>query len=451
MNKKRILTGATAAAFVLTSAFGALGAEGVKPMYHVNVNGAYVEDAQVFVDGDNTVMLPLRAVTEEMGFTVAWNADTRLIELTRGAVYVTLTQDVDGYTFARTAPMKLGKAPVTIDDRTYVPESFIDEILMGEIAIETNGDINITYGDTEKQSTTDDQPASPTATITEIGVEVIVVDDAVKGPVRLGITDETVITDVDGKPLTMADLKVGMLLSVEYSETMGLSEPPFNAPIAIRVLPPLDEGMLVTPEVNGDVLQSVSAVLDVDTKEGWVLINDGQRDVCLNVVEDTELIGADGKEIKLDAMKKDVVVSATYSAMMTRSLPPQSAAISIVLTDMKPEDIEKQPEFMALSGKVVEVTEDQIAVLPKDKEDDVMNYVVLNVGDKTVFQDDAGKAIARKDIKAGDSVFVRHAMMMTMSIPPQTPAFVVELDKNGEDNIDDTKIDVEAFFAEDAE
>lgn len=465
MNKKRVLTGAAAAAFALTSTFSALGAEGVKPMYHVNVNGAYVEGAQVFVDGDNTIMLPLRAVTEEMGFAVSWNADSRLIELTRGPVYVTLTQDVDGYTFSRTAPMKLGKAPVTIDDRTYVPEHFFDEILQGGIAIETNGDINITYGEPTAQdgeNAAELQPASPTATITEIGEDEILVDDAEKGLVRLGITEETVITNTDGSPLTKADLKVGMLLGVEYSETMGMSEPPFNAPIAIHVLPPLDEGMAVDPEANGKVaiegVHSVSEVLEVG--EDWLLINDGQMDIRLNITDETILANAAnksvldnaaGETIALSDIKKGDVVDAIYSEMMTRSLPPQSAAKRILLTDLKPEDIVKPAEFMALGGKVVEVTEDQITVLPTDKEDDVMNYVVLNVGDKTVFQDDAGKAISLKDIKKGDSVFARHSMIMTMSIPPQTPTFVVELDKNGEDNIDETKIDVDAFFAEDAE
>lgn len=450
MNKKQILTGAAAAAFALTSTFSALGAEGVKPMYHVNVNGEYVEEAQAYVDGDNTIMLPLRAITEEMGFTVSWNPETRLIELTRGPVYVTLTQDVDGYTFSRTAPMKLGKAPVTVNDLTYVPENFFDEILQGTIAIETNGDINITYGE-ESQPADEEIAASPTATITEIGEKEILVEDAEKGLVRLGITDETAITDADGNTLTIADLEVGMLLDVEYSPIMGTSEPPFNAPTAIHVLPPLDPDMAVDPEEGENTiadLQTRAAVLEVG--EDWLLINDGKMDIRLNITEETVLKNEAGEEVKLADIQKDSVIDAVYSAAMTRSLPPQSAAKQIVLTDLKPEDMQ-QPEFAALGGKVIEVAENQITVLPADKEDDAMNYVVLNVGDKTVFQDDEGKAIEVEDIKEGDSVFARHAAIMTMSIPPQTPAFVVELDKNGEDNIDETIIDTEAFFAEDAE
>lgn len=450
MNKKQILTGAAAAAFALTSTFSALGAEGVKPMYHVNVNGEYVEEAQAYVDGDNTIMLPLRAITEEMGFTVSWNPETRLIELTRGPVYVTLTQDVDGYTFSRTAPMKLGKAPVTVNDLTYVPENFFDEILQGTIAIETNGDINITYGE-ESQPADEEIAASPTATITEIGEKEILVEDSQLGQVRLGITDETAITDADGNTLTIADLEVGMLLDVEYSPIMGTSEPPFNAPTAIHVLPPLDPDMAVDPEEGENTiadLQTRAAVLEVG--EDWLLINDGKMDIRLNITEETVLKNEAGEEVKLADIQKDSVIDAVYSAAMTRSLPPQSAAKQIVLTDLKPEDMQ-QPEFAALGGKVIEVAENQITVLPADKEDDVMNYVVLNVGDKTVFQDDEGKAIEVEDIKEGDSVFARHAAIMTMSIPPQTPAFVVELDKNGEDNIDETIIDTEAFFAEDAE
>ena len=448
MNKKQILTGAAAAAFALTSTFSALGAEGVKPMYHVNVNGEYVEEAQVYVDGDNTIMLPLRAVTEEMGFTVSWNPETRLIELTRGPVYVTLTQDVDGYTFSRTAPMKLGKAPVTVNDLTYVPENFFDEILQGTIAIETNGDINITYGE-ESQPADEEIAASPTATITEIGEKEILVEDSQLGQVRLGITDETAITDHEGNTLTIADLEVGMLLNVEYSPVMGTSLPPYNAPVAIHVLPPLDPDMAVDPDEGENSiadLQSRAAVLEAG--EDWLLINDGKMDIRLNISEETALTDEEGNEIAFSDIKKDSVIDATYSAAMTRSLPPQSAAKSIVLTDLKPEDIAAPADMVALSGTVVEITENQITVLPEGAEDDALNYMVLNVGDKTVFQDDAGKAIEKDAIQKGDKVFARHASMMTMSIPPQSPAFVVELDKDGTDGIDEAAIDVEAFFAE---
>lgn len=453
MKQKRLIAGVATAAFMATSAMSALGAEGVKPMYHVNVNGELVESAQVYVDGDNTVMIPLRSVTEQMGFTVTWNPESRRIELVRGPVYVTLTQDQDGYTFSRTAPMKLGKAPQTVNDLTYVPSNFFDEILQGEIAIETNGDINITYGEeaNDTDNTAEDVTAAPSATILEIGDHEILVDDAVKGQVRLGITDETAITDHDGNALGIDDLEVGMLLGVEYGDIMGMSEPPYNAPVAIHVLPPLDPGMAVDPENPEEGspiadLQARSAVLEVG--EDWLLINDGSMDIRLNVSEETALTNAKGEEIALSEIEKDDVVDAVYSAVMTRSLPPQSAAKSIVLTDLTPEDIAAPAEMVALGGTVVEVTENQITVLPEGKEDDVMNYMVLNIGDKTVFQDDAGKAIQKDDIQKGDQVFARHAGFMTMSIPPQSPAFVVELDKDGADGIDESAIDTEAFFAE---
>ncbi len=447
MKQKRLIAGVATAAFMATSAMSALGAEGVKPMYHVNVNGELVESAQVYVDSDNTVMIPLRSVTEQMGFTVTWNPETKRIELVRGPVYVTLTQDQDGYTFSRTAPMMLGKAPETVNDLTYVPSSFFDEILQGEIAIETNGDINITYGEETDGDIdidgTEDVTAAPSATIQEINGNEVLVEDSVQGQVRLLISDETKITDKDGNAITLEDLEAGMLLSVEYSAIMGTSEPPVNTPVSIQVLPALDEGMAVDPIAD---LQTEAAVLEVG--EDWLLINDGTMDIQLNVSEETALTNAKGEKITLADIEKDDVVDAVYSAAMTRSLPPQSAAKSIVLTDKTAEDLAKPAEMIALGGTVVEVTENQITVLPEGKEDDMMNYMVLNVGDKTVFQDDAGEAIQKDDIQKGDKVFARHAGFMTMSIPPQSPAFVVELDKDGTDGIDESAIDTEAFFAE---
>lgn len=73
--------------------------------------------------------LPLRAVCEALGFEVQWIEESRTIEIVKLPIYITCSPDRDGYTFARTAPMLLGSAPTIIDDLTYVPQNFIDEIV----------------------------------------------------------------------------------------------------------------------------------------------------------------------------------------------------------------------------------------------------------------------------------------------------------------------------------
>jgi len=64
-----------------------------------------------FVERDNTIYVPLRAVIEALGGTVGWNPVT-----------ATITLELDGETFAV-------QASVIIENRTYVPLSFFREVL----------------------------------------------------------------------------------------------------------------------------------------------------------------------------------------------------------------------------------------------------------------------------------------------------------------------------------
>lgn len=51
----------------------------------------------------------------------------------------------------------------------------------------------------------------------------------------------------------------------------------------------------------------------------------------------------------------------------------------------------------------------------------------LIASDKTLVMDSNHEEITLDDLKVGDDVFVYHSMAMTMSIPPQTQAFVIEV------------------------
>ena len=104
------------------------------PDSQIYVNDTLIEKTTKTV-GD-AQFLPLRAVCEALGFEVLWNEESRTIEIVKLPVYITCSPDRDGYTFARTAPMLLGAAPTLIDDLTYVPQNFIDEIVGATLEVE---------------------------------------------------------------------------------------------------------------------------------------------------------------------------------------------------------------------------------------------------------------------------------------------------------------------------
>ena len=85
------------------------------------VNGkAYEKDAAPVIMNDRT-LVPIRFVTESLGGTVAWNAETKEVTLV-----------IDGKEIKMTIGKvleKYGVAPVILNDRTYVPVRFVADEL----------------------------------------------------------------------------------------------------------------------------------------------------------------------------------------------------------------------------------------------------------------------------------------------------------------------------------
>ncbi|NLT20449.1 MAG: DUF4163 domain-containing protein [Syntrophomonadaceae bacterium] len=75
------------------------------------------------------VMIPLRQVTEKLGYTITWDGADRSVELYKGARWTKVKVGENQYFFAKVAPFPLEAAPVIINDRTYVPVSFLERIL----------------------------------------------------------------------------------------------------------------------------------------------------------------------------------------------------------------------------------------------------------------------------------------------------------------------------------
>ena len=194
--------------------------------YNLNLNGVDFDSPEPFDGEDGMLMLPLRALTEEMGFTVEWQGETGTIILTKGPLYITMNAFEDGYTFSRMAPAQLGTAPILKNGVTYVPANFVTDILGGAYRIDENNLIKI-Y----------DSELKDTALIQSVNAEEkqITVNDIVMGEVVLNIGEETYITDEEGTVVPFEELTEGLTLKVTYSEVMTMSLPPMNTPYTIVV------------------------------------------------------------------------------------------------------------------------------------------------------------------------------------------------------------------------
>ena len=73
-----------------------------------------------------------------------------------------------------------------------------------------------------------------------------------------------------------------------------------------------------------------------------------------------------------------------------------------------------------LDGKYKFIT---IGKVPKD----IYTYIKLVYSDETIILNHEYNEIGISDLKVGDRIVAFHSNMMTMSIPPQTSVYVIEL------------------------
>lgn len=85
------------------------------------VNNKKIEAPAAYTNEKGTVMVPLRAIAEALGYEVTWNNAQQSAFLGKA---ISLTIGLDSYNYMKTAPIQLGTAPTIVDGKTFVPLSF---------------------------------------------------------------------------------------------------------------------------------------------------------------------------------------------------------------------------------------------------------------------------------------------------------------------------------------
>lgn len=141
--------------------------------------------------------------------------------------------------------------------------------------------------------------------------------------------------------------------------------------------------------------------------------------VRLVVNRDTVIRDERGRNIRPAELERGMVVDAAFSAAMTRSIPPQAQAFSIRVTS--------RPNMNETTvGRIVEVNSRQNFIITAGNLNPA-SRIRFNVSRDTVILDASGRRINLSMLFPGLRVRVEHANFMTASIPPQTPAFVIQV------------------------
>lgn len=165
-----------------------------------------------------------------------------------------------------------------------------------------------------------------------------------------------------------------------------------------------------------------------DRRDAYVTISYGVMDrnrtmnmqvVTLVVGRDTLVRNSADRPISFRNLREGMIVNAVFSANMTRSIPPQSRAFSITV-------VREDNKSAFTEGRIFQV-DTQYEFFMTGDPFDINTQMRFNVSDSTVIRDRRGRRIRLRDLRFGDFVRVEHATFQTMSIPPQTTAFEVQV------------------------
>lgn len=141
--------------------------------------------------------------------------------------------------------------------------------------------------------------------------------------------------------------------------------------------------------------------------------------VTLIVDRDTIIRNERGNSVRASELERGMIINASFSSAMTRSIPPQAQAFFIII-------VSRRQRKQTTVGRIIEVnTRNDFILTIRDA--NLASIIRFNVTPETVILDPIGRRIRLSSLRPGLRVRVEHAAFMTASIPPQTTAFEIRV------------------------
>ncbi len=184
--------------------------------------------------------------------------------------------------------------------------------------------------------------------------------------------------------------------------------------------------------LSENVMRVENAVIEqvnvANKRTGYVLISIGNSDhtgqntldqIRLNISRNTMIISENGEPMNIDDLTTGMRIDAEFSSAMTRSIPPQTNAYRIIV-------LANEHEVDITMDRVVSVDTDN-GFITTGNPYDINEQIRFNISEDTTIIDENGMNIPISMIEPGKMVYVEHATFQTMSIPPQSPAYFIQV------------------------
>ena len=285
----------------------------------LKIDGVSLENAQSYFGKNGTLMIPLRTVAEALGYDVTYKKENKTIELTRQAHWIVVKLDEDLYSFGKMAPINLGTIPAVSKGRTFVPLSFVTEILNLDVKQENRNVMNIISGNKEELPFIVGKIASLTKVTDGVKVEL---DNEKKGYDKIFLTvdsETTIINPITNEKVASENLKVGERIRGFYGPVVAESYPPQSHTSRIEVIG--------DKEVKTDVITGIEEVHN----DRYILVGTMENGVRLLVTEETSIVTSENKPVLVEDLQEGMKVDAFYGPIQTMSLPPMSSTAKIII------------------------------------------------------------------------------------------------------------------------
>ncbi|OKP99680.1 copper amine oxidase N-terminal domain-containing protein [Paenibacillus sp. P46E] len=300
------------------------GSSAAAAIFSISLSGKTLSESGYQPSGSKEPLVPLRAVAGALGFTVAWNAQLKAVELSMGSIFTTVKSGEDRYAINKMYTT-LGTAPQTKQGKLYVPASFVSKVLHQAVTVEGQQILIRQAADslieTGVITSITDADNYQSVHIRGIGTEGIV----------LNVGKDTHLVRKDGSELTFSELHIGMTIEAQHSLISTRSLPPQTPAYRITVLDAESpEEFLGTAGTIQQVMTAGDGTASIRIR-GSALSEKSQNEVVLRLTEATVVVNSNGEAVSPADLTEGAEVIGFYSPFLTRSLPPTGTALKVVL------------------------------------------------------------------------------------------------------------------------
>lgn len=181
---------------------------------------------------------------------------------------------------------------------------------------------------------------------------------------------------------------------------------------------------------NNFVINVFNAVIDdifSDQGTRFVTISYSECVRCMNninrvtliVDSNTLIIDQWGNTVTANRLRRGMNINASFSAVMTRSIPPQAVAYTIQL-------LNRTPSYNTTDGRIVNVNRAN-RFITVHTNSNISPIIRFNIAPDVIIMTPFGRATGISSLMPGMRVRITHATFMTLSIPPQTTAYRIQI------------------------